>query len=89
MKVYKIKDLETGLYYTSSNYTRWNSIGKLYSKLGHVKQAFGDNGGLYTKEILKELPRRFRKTLPSINDLRIEIFELCPGGVMTVDDLLK
>ena len=82
MKVYKIKDIESGLYYNNKGWDRWRKTGSLYAKLSDIKQAFGDNGGMDRairhnhKGIIKE-------------NLRIETYELCPQGIITMEDLFE
>jgi hypothetical protein len=38
MKVYKIRDNETGLYSTGGYYFKFHKVGKTWTTLGHVKQ---------------------------------------------------
>lgn len=37
MKVYKIRDAETGLFSTGGTSTQWTKSGKTWSNIGHVK----------------------------------------------------
>lgn len=77
VKVYKVKDLETGLYRTAGG--GWSSTGKTWNNLGHLKSSL-TNEGYYNPS---------KKEAPGPEEVIIEIIvQETEGNTIPVRDLI-